>query len=115
MKKLNKPQFILIISCLNKVDNQEIISSSAILFKSFKEALKYARDDAETYKHLVSTYVEHIGDNKLHADIHMHGKYINKSYRVSDMNYSSIHQNEQIRNHITTYCSLDYYNGGMLF
>ena len=115
MKKVENPQFIVIISCITKVENNNEITSSAIIFNTFDDALRYARNDAMWYKHLASEYIEHVGNNKRHADIKLHGKYINKAYRISDLNYGHPTQdNELFYNHLNTYSSFDYYKGGML-
>ena len=85
------------------------VSSNVILFASFEEALEYAQKDAKLYKHLASTYVERIGINKLHADIKLRGKYINKTYRVSDIKCGgSAWETTVLGHHPNTYMSFDY-------
>ena len=105
-------KFIVIVSCVIK-DN---VSSNAILFASFEEALEYAQKDAKLYKHLASTYVERIGINKLHADIKLHGKYINKTYRVSDIKCGGLAwETTVLGHHPNTYMSFDYDNKDNVF
>lgn len=106
--------FILIITCVEPKDARKV-SNSAILFSNFKEALDYARKDTEYYKHLVSCYTECIGDNKYHATIKMYGKYINKTYRISNMAKGGLCGEKHLENRMNTYCTCDYYDGGILF
>lgn len=106
--------FILIITCVEPRDPRKV-SNSAILFSNFKEALDVARKDAKGYKHLASTYVEHIGDNKCHAEIKLYGKYINKTYCISNMAKGGLCAPKHLENRLNTYCTYDYYDGGNLF
>ena len=106
--------FIVIITCVDKKDAKNVCSS-AILFKSFDEALTYARDDAKYYKHLASIYTERIGDNKRHAEIKLYGKYINKTYRISNMAEGGPCGQTTLENRMNTYNTCDYYDGGILF
>lgn len=106
--------FIVIITCVDKKDAKNVCSS-AILCKSFDEALTYARDDAKYYKHLASTYTERIGDNKRHAEIKLYGKYINKTYRISNMAKSGPCGSKMLEGHLNTYDTCDFYDGGILF
>lgn len=106
--------FIVIVTCVDHKDTKNV-SSSAILCNSFDEALTYARDDAKYYKHLASTYTERIGDNKRHADIKLRGKYINKTYRISNMAKGGPCGQVSLNGRINTYNTCDYYDGGMLF
>ena len=100
-----KTQFVVIVSCVDK----ENVSSSVILFPSFKEALEYAQADATYYKHLASTYTEKVGDNKLHARITLKGKYINKTYYIHDLGYDK--ERNVMNTHLNTYSSWDYIDG----
>lgn len=106
--------FVVIITCVNEKDAKNVCSH-AILFKSFDEALTYARDDAKYYKHLVSTYTEHIGDRKHHAEIKLYGKYINKTYRISNVAEGGPAGETTLKNRMNTYNTCDYYDGGILF
>ena len=96
-------QFILIITCLNT----QAICSNAVLFSSFEEAFAYAQKDASYYKHLASEYIEQIGIYKRHANISMKGKFINKHYRISILEYNKEHM-------IDTYSSFDYLPNDMM-
>jgi hypothetical protein len=105
--------FIVIVTCVDHKDTKKV-SSHAILCDSFNEALTYARDDAKYYKHLASTYTERIGNNKRHADIKLWGKYINKTYRISNMAKGGPYEQTSLEGRINTYNTCDYYDGGML-
>jgi len=106
--------FIVIITCVDVKDVKNV-SSSAILFPSFEEALDYARKDAEYYKHLASQYTELVGDNHFHATIKLYGKFINKTYRISNMVKTGPCGKKSLQNRINTYDTYDYYDGGILF
>ena len=106
--------FILIITCVEPKDARKV-SNSAIMFSNFEEALDYARKDAKYYKHLASTYTERIGDNKCHAEIKLYGKYINKTYRISNMAKGGPCGEKHLENRMNTYYTYDYYDGGILF
>lgn len=106
--------FILITTCVDPKDVRKV-SNSAILFSNFKEALDFARKDAEYYKHLASCYTEYIGDNKCHATIKMYGKYINKTYRISNMVKGGPCGEKSLENRMNTCYTYDYYDGGILF
>ncbi|WP_279148469.1 hypothetical protein [Segatella bryantii] len=106
--------FIVIITCVDKKDAKNVCSS-AILFKSFDEALTYARDDARYYKHLASIYTERIGENKHHAEVKLYGKCINKTYRISNMAKGGPAGQKTLENRMNTYNTCDYYDEGILF
>lgn len=110
LEKSTKESFIVIQSDLVKQTNT--ISSSAVLFSSFEEALEYARKEASHYKHLASYYSEKIGAGKLHANIQMRGKYIQKSFTISDLNYDN-RGYEVLDTHRNTYSSWDYDHEGI--
>lgn len=98
-------KFIVIITCVI----EDSVSSNAILFASFEEALEYAQKDAKICKHLASTYVERVGINKLHADIKLRGKYVNKTYRVSDIKCGGLAwETTALGRYPNTYMSFDY-------
>lgn len=106
--------FILIITRVEPRDSRRV-SNSAILFSSFLEALYFARKDAKDEKYLASTYVEHIGDNKCHAEIKLYGKYINKRYYISNMAKGGLCAPKHLKNRLNTYCTYDLYDGENLF
>jgi len=106
--------FILIITCVEPKDVRKV-SNSAILFSSFREALDTARKDAEYYKHLASTYTEHIGNNKCHAEIKLYGKYINKTYRISNMVKGGSCGEKYLENRMNTCYTYDYDGDEILF
>lgn len=95
-------RFIVIVTTIQKND----VVADAILFESFDDAIGYARKSAETYKHLASTYEEHVGVNKRHATIKLKGRYINKMYRVS--NLGTIASKQVLDSHPNTYSDWDY-------
>ena len=112
MKK--KELFAVIVICVDPKDTKKV-SSNLVLHGSFDEALSYARKDAKYYKHLASLYQERVGDNKHHADIKLYGKYINKTYRISNMAKGGPCGQTSLNGRINTYNTCDYYDGGMLF
>lgn len=106
--------FAVIIICVDNKDTKKV-SSNLVLHGSFDEALSYARNDAKYYKHLASLYQERIGDNKRHAEIKLYGKYINKTYRISNMTKGGPAGETTLENRMNTYNTCDYYDGGILF
>lgn len=99
-------KFVVIVVS-NEKDN---LVANAMLFESFDDAIGYARKSAETYKHLASTYDEYVGINKRHATIKLKGKYINKMYRVSNLDTTA--SKNVLDSHPNTYFDWDYLHDG---
>lgn len=99
--------FLLTIVCEDKGK----LFTTAILFKSFEEALYHARKDVEYYKHLANEYEEKIGTYERVAQIDMKGKYIHKMYRISKMEADKVGY-DQIR--FTTNPVVDYLPDGRM-
>ena len=100
-----KEKFIVIIMC--EVNGS--LSANAIVFEDFDSALAYARKDSNLYKHLASTIEEKVGMHKKHATITLHGKHINKTYRISDLTID-----KNIQSHLTTYVHCDFLHNDMM-
>ena len=105
--------FAVIVTCVDNKDTKKV-SSNLVLHGSFDEALSYARSDAKYYKHLASLYQERVGDNKHHAEIKLYGKYINKTYRISNLAKTGPCGSKLLEGHLNTYDTCDFYDGGIL-
>lgn len=108
MAIIMKKPFICIIACVDQESNS--VTTNAVLFNTFEEALNYAREDADFYIHLANNYTERIGTRKLHASIQMSGRYINKTYTIRDLSY--VKEDTKLCNFLNTYASWDYDHEG---